>query len=391
MSLTYTLMNRLLGLLGVLLFAQACAISGPLQVARDQFRHGSTSEALQTLSEADVSRRDQLLLYLDKGLVAQAAGRYEDSIVAFDQATNLVDELDYISLRDQSAAMLTNDWATRYSGELSERLWIHTFQMVNYLMLGFAEGAAVEARRASALMEEHSDILNRDQFTRALMVLSFQSAGQYDSAQVEYRKLAEDFDLPIDAPLPKRWNSNDSELVLFVASGFIDPKLPGDLFLDVDARISFPYYADSYQEAPTISVHLAEQAVDFSRADTALLNVSKKALSERGKIVAARQALRLTAKYGISKSIKEQDELAGKIAQVLLAQMEQADTRSWETLPRNLSLLRIPLTPGQHSLSLRVSGYGGGSDYNELNRDFDISIAAGERQFKLVRVGVNPE
>lgn len=360
-------------------------------MARDQFRHGSTSDALQTLSEADVSRRDQLLLYLDRGLVAQAAGRYEDSIVAFDQAINLVDELDYISLRDQSAAIVTNDWATRYSGELSERLWIHTFQMLNFLMLGFSEGAAVEARRATALLDEHGDILSRDQFTRALMVLSFQSAGQYDSAQVEYRKLAEDFDLPQDAPAAKRWNSKDSELVLFIASGFIDPKLPGDLFLDIDARIAFPYYADSYQEAPDISVNVAGEAVEFSRADTALVNVSKKALSERGKIVAARQALRLSAKYGISESIKEKDPLAGEIVKVLLALIEQADTRSWETLPRNLSLLRIPLTPGEQTLSVRVSGYGGGNDYNALQRDLDISIEPGERQFKLFRVGVNPE
>ena len=120
-------------------------------MARDQFRHGSTSEALQTLAEADVSRRDRLLLYLDRGMIAQAAGRYEDSVAAFERATSLIDELDYLSVRDQSAALVSSDWATRYSGEYSERLWVHTFQMLNFLMLDLPQEAAVEARRAVAL------------------------------------------------------------------------------------------------------------------------------------------------------------------------------------------------------------------------------------------------
>jgi len=377
---------RALFWLALLLTLQACATSTSLQVAREQFRHGSTADALQTLSEASVSRRDQLLLYLDRGMVAQAAGQYTDSVVAFERAITLIDELDYVSVRDQTSALITNDWATRYSGEYSERLWIHTFQMINFLLLGLPEGAAVEARRAAALFEEQGDLLDQDQFTRSLIGLSFESAGQTDSAQVEYRRLAEDF----DDPVPSITGTRESELIVFVASGFISPKLPGDLFVDYDVRISWPYYAQYAAVRPNITVlSQGQEPLETLRADTTLVSISQKALEKRGKTIAARQALRLAAKHNIANALEKEDAVAGGIARLLLAVMEQADTRSWETLPANMLLLRIPLPAGEQTITLRLNDYtleAGSIDYQ---RTLDVSLKPGERQFRLIRTGVN--
>lgn len=367
-----------------LLILQACATSSALQTARDQFRNGSTTDALQTLSEADVSNRDQLLLYLDKGLVAQALGNYPDSIAAFERALELVEALDYVSIRDQTASIISSDWAARYGGEISEKLWIHTFQMLNFLLLNSPEGAAVEARRAVALFEEHGDILKNDIFTRSLMALSFESAGQLNGARVENRKLAEDFDVP----LPKLLDRNTSELVFVVASGFIDPKLPGDLFITYDSRISFPYYADSFQQAPKAYVAVGDTQTDFSRADTALVSISQHALKERGKSVAVRQALRLAAKHNIAESIEDKDALAGALARILLIAIEQADTRSWETLPAYLTLLRVPMQPGKHSVSLDVLVDDTSTALVDHQRIFEVDLAPGQRQYKLIRTGI---
>jgi hypothetical protein len=367
-----------------ILILQACATSSALQIARDQFRHGSTTDALQTLSEADVSNRDQLLLYLDKGLIAQASGNYFDSITAFEQALVLVEELNYVSIRDQGASIISSDWAARYGGEISEKLWIHTFQMLNYLLLNAPEGAAVEARRAVALFEEHGDTLKEDVFTRTLMGLSFESAGQLNGARVEYRKLAEDFDLP----QPKLLDRNSSELVFIVASGFIDPKLPGDLFIDYDARISFPYYAESFQQPPIAAVTMGGIQVDFSRTDTALVSISQRALNKRGKSLAARQALRLAAKHNIAESIEDKDPLAGALVKILLVALEQADTRSWETLPAYLTLLRVPMKPGRHSVSLEVLVDDASVAQIDHRRIFDVNLAPRQRQYKLIRTGI---
>ena len=372
-------------LLSLIVLLQACATSGALNVARDQFRHGSAQEALQTLSEASVSRRDRLLLYLDRGLVAQAAGEFETSIAAFDSALRLVDELDYVSLRDQSSALLTSDWATRYSGEYSERLWIHTFQMLNFLLIDEPQEAAVEARRAVAVYEEHGDVLKQDVFTRALMALSFAAAGQNDSASVEYRRLKDDFGTSLDKPLGK----DESELVLFVASGFIEPKLPGDLFIDVNARISFPYYPEPASIPPVIRIYREDEALPTIRSDTQLLRISSDSLAERGKRIAARQALRLAAKYSVSEAISEQDALAGSIAKLIFLAIEQADTRSWETLPAWLTLVRTSLPPGSHTLQLQISGDGLTPGLVMQRRTLEIELAPGQRYFKMIRPGVN--
>ncbi|MFK7852825.1 MAG: hypothetical protein AB8B79_01880 [Granulosicoccus sp.] len=377
---------RLLLLLSILLL-QACATSSALNVARDQFRHGGTSEALQTLAEADISRRDRLLLYLDTALIAQAAGNYVDSIEAFERAISLIDELDYVSARDQSAALLTNDWAIRYSGEYSERLWVHTFQMLNYLLLDSAQGAAVEARRAVELYEEFADVLKNDLFTRSLMAVSFDAAGQYDSAQVEYRKLAADFNLA----KPERLRKKDSELILFVATGFIEPKLPGDLFIDYDARISFPFYPETYTNPPNVSVEANSQTLQSNQVDTTLVAISRSALHSRGKSVAARHALRLAAKYTVAEAIEDENELVGGLARFLLAALEQADTRSWETLPAYLSLIRVPMTAGEHQLTITIDGSDSSYSGVQQKRVIDLALAPGERHYQLIRTGVSSQ
>ena len=377
---------RLTILLGLLLSLQACATSTSLQIAREQFRHGSTSDAIQTLSEANVSRRDQLLLHLDRGMVAQAAGQYVESVTAFERAFTLVDELSYISVRDQTSSLLTNDWAKRYSGEYSERLWIHTFQMMNFLLLGLPEAAAVEARRAVELFEEHGELLNEDQFTRALMGLSFETAGQLDSAQVEYRTLAEDF----DDPIPSLTNKADSELVLFIATGFINPKLPGDLFLNYDVRISWPYYESYVDVRPSVTVQSkGKELSDTIIADTTLVAISAKALKARGTSIAAKQALRQATKQGIANAVRQEDVLAGDIVRLLLTVLEQADTRSWETLPANMLLLRVPLPAGEQSVTVRLNGHVPGSGSLSYQRTLDVNLEPGARQFRLLRSGIN--
>lgn len=374
-------------LLLLCLALQACATSGALNVAREQFRHGSAQQALQTLSEANVSRRDRLLLYMDRAMVAQAAGRYDSSVAALDSALRLIDELDYVSLRDQSSALLTSDRAIRYSGEYSERLWVHTFQMINFLLLDEPQSAAVEARRAAAVYQDHGDVLNQDIFTRALMALSFASAGQADSAGVEYRKLQEDFGL---AP-PASPADDQGELVLFVLDGFIEPKLPGDLIIDINARISFPFYADHVGSAPEIQLSENDTALPFTRRDTRLVEVSREALSERGKRIAARQALRIAAKYQVADAISREDELVGNIARLVFLAIDQADTRSWETLPAWLTLVRSPLSAGPHSVRVRIRGIDAGPLQRETSqtRVLDFDIAPGQRVFRLIRPGIS--
>ncbi len=366
------------------LMLQACSTPGVLVTARDQFKYGSTEAAMQTLALAEVSSRDQLLLLMDTALVAQAAERYQESIIAFEEAFKLVDELDFISVRDQSTALFVNDWAIRYSGELSERLWIHTFQMINYLMLDQPDGAAVEARRAVALFDEHGDVLDEDVLTRYLMALSFEAAGQFDSANVEYRKLNEQFGIN----LPTRRSKNTRELVVLVASGFIEPKLAGDLIVDINARISFPFYPETFQREPDIALFGNAQLLDTQLVHTRLLPIARSALAKRGKAVAARHILRLVAKNQIADQLQDQDELVGAIAKVLFLVLEQADTRSWETLPAWLSLVRAEVPAGIDSVDVQINSVDEFS-VTDHSRTVVLKSKPGSLTVDMIRLGVS--
>ena len=369
-------------LLVCLLLLQACATSSELVIARNQFRDGSAQLALKTLDEADVSNRDELLLLLDKALIAQAAQNYALSVATFEEAYNLVDSLDYVSTRDQTAALVSSDWAIRYSGELSERLWIHTFQMINYLLLEQPQEAAVEARRAVVLFEEDGDVLDSDIFTRYLMALSFAAAGQYDSAGVEFRKLELDPALQTLRP-PSNGNK---ELVLLVATGFIEPKQPGDIIIDIDKRVSFPFYPDFYERAPDVRISAGTLATPVAQVDTELITIARSALAKRAKTIAARQALRLAAKYNLANNIEDQDELAGAVAKIFLFAIERADTRSWETLPAYLTLVRAEVPADTTSVDIQVTkddAYHQSRQRHSLVLDLDDSA----RQFHLIRLG----
>jgi hypothetical protein len=108
-------------------------------------------------------------------------------------------------------------------------------------------------------------------------------------------------------------------------------------------------------------------------------NLSRSVVSdfqaERALIIArtvARGAAKLAITKGAEKKLEDRNETAGRIIGLLgnlgNALLERADTRSWHLLPAGISIARVQLAPGEHSLS----------------------IAAGERTIALEPVTVQP-
>lgn len=402
---------RVSAALCLVLLVTACAGTGQLERARSQLRDGDPVAALDTLADVELPRRDQLLLYLDRGLAAHAAGRFRDSIAALDQADELIKSLDIVSVSEQGATLIVNDRAASYRGESAEHLWIRTFQMLNYLALGEAEGAAVEARRALVVLDEHGDTLAGDPVSRLLIAMSFEAAGQYDSASVEYRKLVTgaapdgvlraawlnarrtarpDTATEIAARLStdtlddvqQEYAARDGELVIVLADGFVPRKRAGDLFVSIDLRVSFPYYERSYgTRTPDIDVVVDGRNARMTRVDTHLVDIARASLEERGKRLAVRHAARAAVKYNIAHQVSREDQLAGELVRLLLFVLEQADTRSWATLPATLTLAQVPLPPGNHDVELQV-GVGGRQFRTRLE---NVAIRAGQRTFRSMR------
>lgn len=391
--------------------ASGCATSSELHQARYQFDSGAPLQALATLEQAEVPNRNRLLLLLDRGAVAFSAGQYSRAQDALLEANDLIEQWDQILVGEQSASLVTSEWATRYRGESSEQLWIHSYLMMAFLLQGNAEAAAVEARRATKRLEEANSTLHSDWFTRALIALSFEAAGAYDSAEVEYRRLVNDESYdgswnhviqrhtrrlgrdPIDG-LTQAFHTrpatsetlgiDEGELIVFLQSGHIAKKRPGDITLDIDLRIAFPFYADYPRSTPRYTVFSNGESVAADIIDTDLTDIATAALSARGKSVAAKQIARIATKKALVDVTRREDELAGALVQLFVFVTEQADTRSWETLPGWFGMIRVPLAEGQQDVSINVVHQGVTHNIDLGN----VTIRPGKLHFATYRTGL---
>ncbi len=355
----------------------SCTISAcstpTLNKARSEFYHGDSTAALATLSDSKVvDSSDRLLYLLEKGLILHEVGDYDASTRELLAAAKYLDKYDYISLADETKAFLANDWAKRYLGEYSERLWIHSYLMMNFLSQGKYDSAAVEARRALERISKHGGVLENDKFSRSLIALSFEAAGQFNDAYIEYRKLADQMpDDPSldsllyrlaqrigfaeDARLYKKRlqtagefeklnnNAQVGEAIVFVSSGVIPRKFSSSLYTDYEERIAFPQYFVKYTSPPTIQALIDGKGCDCSAVGSDLGMLVSESLSERAAKLAAKSFARRFLKEAVSEAIEEKDELAGELIRVFFYALEQADTRSWQSLPRYMSVVRVPL------------------------------------------------
>lgn len=385
---------------------QGCATGGSLDNARNQFFSGQPQAALATLDSNSISSRNRLLGHLDRGLIAHTAGEYQKSVDAFKAAYKLLNDNDFISVREQSASLVSNDWATTYKGEYSERLWIHTFQMMNFLLLNNTQAAAVEARQALKVYAEHGAALQNDWYTRTLIAMSFEAAGKGDSAHIEYKKLLDN--IGSDAGMARRaWQNavrlgreqdakkfkslvsssgkagQNGELVLFVQTGAIPQKIAGEIFIDPELYASFPTYPDIPRPDVqlTVSKNGAPQSADIVK--TQLVDISRSALAARGKQIGTKQILRIAAKKELGRALEKRADGYGGLITAAFFLLEQADTRSWATLPAHVSLVQIPLSEGRHSVQLNIRDGSRVYDVDVQN----IDIAANRPTFRSIRVG----
>ncbi|MFH1156962.1 MAG: hypothetical protein V1793_24465 [Pseudomonadota bacterium] len=367
--------KTVLAVLAVLLVSGCSSL--PLQRARTAFYAGNLESADQVLKNCnDVSGKDRLLCHMEKGLILFYLKDYETSTRALLNAENLMKTQDQISVADQSSAVLVNDSVTAYKGEYSERLWVHTFLMMNFLLQNRIESALVEAKQALEVIDKYPKALAGDHFTRALIGLCFENMNLFDDARIEYEKLSGEAGTNLFLPgtLPR----DRGELVLFVAQGHIPVKVSADIILPPSIRISVPRYMG--QSPPALPMTIRSRQADLSPEilSTDMGEVAKKSLDERSAEIFSRQAIRAGAKEAIAREAGKRSDVAEGVARIILFLLEQADTRSWETLPGRLSLVRVQLEPGLHDLEISTG-------YSQPIRLNTLEIPAGARAYQSVR------
>ncbi len=387
-----------------------CAMT-KLRDARHEFYGGHPEKAAEILNELkEIPKRDRLLFLMEKGVVLHRLGLYKESINTLLQASLLMAEQEVISISQQAGSLVTTEWITEYKGEYSERLWIHTYLMMDYLLVNKFEDALVEAKQALKLLGEHPDPLESDYFTRALIALCFDILDEHNGAYIEYKKLAELLDdeellakdlhslarklgLDDDAEefrkvmmkKPDRLPSGGQpgEAVFFLELGKAPVKIPGNIVLPPSIRFSFPRYDRSSDNGVSVKVSTDAGIAPPITIATDVGEVARASLKARAAKIMAKETARVAAKEALARSVEESSgELAGAVTRIFLFITEEPDTRSWHTLPKSLVLVRLPLAPGEHTIDLEVSGGGIGVESILIP---EIYIKPGTRVFRAIR------
>ena len=311
---------------------------------------------------------------------------------------------------------MLNDNAIPYRGPGFERIMLHQYQALNYLFSGDYQGALVEVRRSNELQSSEQERYQKSQKSVQAMAngtvdaevnklgqaagtvtSSFLNAysyyttgvlhevlGEPNDAFIDYRKaaqitpdntylqqdlvrLAKQLGMPQYDEFKKRWGdaklpkAGEGQVVLMVEKGFVPEKQALTVPFTIHGNwqtVSLATYGPNNSYVPETQVQglgTVLKTEPIANIDALAITALKEDLP--GTLV--RQVARVYAKsemaYQVEKSGKPGNNAAdiGSIAmQIFNVVTEQADRRSWLTLPKQAQIGRRYLNPGEYTLQL---------------------------------------
>ena len=383
-------------------------------------------EKAYTNLQKNVPKKPDIPFLFELGLVAHYANHFPESNTAFDQAEDIAEDRYTKSVSKEVGSLVTSDKLRPYSGTRYERLLSHYYQALNYVYQGQLDGALVECRRATALInyfkgeDEDYDFFGAGLLAYLSGVL-FEATGEWNDAYISYKQAAEYYrnatektgvEMPEDigrslvrlarklgftdeleryqeqygefSPRPE----NTGELILFYESGYVPPKGEDALTFpilktdDVDDEKFVPtlmgregrIYKDIELE---YLLRVAIPTIDSNRPLLSGIEVAAGAAKANGVLVGdvetiaietfnaqrtgilLRTLVRAVGKYLIYRKANKENEALGLLVNLAGVVTEQADKRSWQTLPNQIFMVRMPLPAGTHTLNLSFLGENG--------------------------------
>ncbi|MFH1007922.1 MAG: hypothetical protein V1800_10550 [Candidatus Latescibacterota bacterium] len=169
---------------------------------QEHFVRGELEQAAKVLDKNKRAAKDKnrLLYFLQKGVVLQMLGKFEESNRFFEEAYLFAEDIQK-NYAAEAFGLLSNPAVMPYKGEDFERVQIHYYKALNCLKLGQFEEALVECRRIdiklNSLNDKYSNRKNRyktDAFALNLMGMIFEASGDHNSAFISYRNAYEAYE-----------------------------------------------------------------------------------------------------------------------------------------------------------------------------------------------------
>lgn len=433
--------------------------------------------AIVEQTEKEYGAKGRLLHEMDRGMVLQLAGRYQQSSAALEQADEEVERLYTRTIRSETAAFLTSDNALPYEGDAYEHVMINVINALNYAAQGQLQEALVEARRIDHRLNvlgdrvKDADQYRNDGFARYLSGILYEAVGDLNNAFIAYRNAYEAYGSmqgwsKMSAPPSLRsdllrtsealnftteltkyrqafpdveWQSSSSQeqlaqVVMISYNGRAPRK--EDLFLDLPISLDAlqlvlinrgvfqsPYqrnravdsvlYGLNGQVVRVALPRLVPQKTQVAFENMTLTDSSghsvsvrselahnvtalaQKSLSERLPAITMKALARAATKYAMAEGItRGAQQAAGRddapwvgllvalLTHALAVASEEADKRSWQTLPDEIHVARTWVPAGRYQISIRPSG----QEASTAKDGQTIVLTAGQTMFIIQRV-----
>jgi uncharacterized protein len=146
-------------------------------------------------------------------------------------------------------------------------------------------------------------------------------------------------------------------------------------------RIAFPRYVQSpaFFQQGSVQVNGKTTQVDLAQP---LSEIAVQSLRDRFLKEMREALLRFALKKAGEYALKQENKDAGAILGIANAITEQADTRNWQTLPAYINYIRIPLSEGLNTVSIKSKTVQG----RERNDVISIEAKGKRKYIKSLRI-----
>lgn len=377
--------------------------------------------ALKELDRTKGATRDEVLYLLNRGAILRINGEYDASNAALEQAKGLIEKLDAVSISEQAGALSVNEQLRSYTGDRYERILLHVYKALNYLEMGDAQSARVEALQIDVKLQQLDETpLNGAAFARLLTGLVYEDLHEWDNALIAYRHayeaysdkknalastpvflkhdllrlaesrgLTDEFEKYKGAFKLASWSNQDDARTqgefIFVFFNNLAPIKREQAINALDSksgrlmRISVPYY----ESRPLLIDHTNVRAGSAAARSEIVEDIdalARKTLDGQMAAITARAVARAVVKYNMTKKVEQQNGLLGAVVNVANFVFERADTRSWTTLPDNIQLARLSMPAGTYDISVDIVDENGNA--LETKQYTNVKIEAGRKNFR---------
>ncbi|MCI0529305.1 MAG: hypothetical protein L0Y56_17850 [Nitrospira sp.] len=434
---------------GLLWFVSACSpithhyIQVEHYISRQDF---FKADAVIEKQAKGYGAKNVLLYDMDRAMALHLAGQYIESNKFLDLAEQRAEQLYTKSLTAEAGAMLTNDNTLPYEGEDFERVMINLIAALNYIYLDEIDEALVETRKVDHKLNllndryEKKNVYKEDAFARYLSGILYEAKAESSDAWIDYRKAYEayqDYQKQYGTPIPQMlkadllrmtdllgltvehreyldqfgtipWMRHKEyrrygEIILISYNGlspvkedyFITAPVPdgeGGVYI---LNIAMPRFIS--RPTDVANAIMKVQGTGVTPLQTVLVEditaIAIKNLENRIGRITAKAIARATAKYMVSRTIREKANKEDKPLPRILSDVgtnlysllsEQSDKRSWRTLPGEVQMARLLVPPGTYQVEVQYLNRHG---QEITQRAFpEVKILAGEKKFLSSRV-----